>query len=206
MDRTGKIVWFDWAVCPVVIVSCLPALVWGDATPRTEPHSPQLVLSEPMTTNGVQFQARTMPVWRLPTGHQTTEVPLELTITNGSAQPLRFRLFEAVELTLTRVGGAPLRYHYARDATRRTGWVSDPLPPGAGLTIPRPVHLEGAVTAVAPRAWGPDGFGGIWEFVGVTPGHYRLTVRYVSGGENSNATVPVWSGRVETAPMTIEVQ
>lgn len=177
--------------------------VAGASPPNHDGISNQLLT---MTVNNADFAVAADTHWKIPAKGSRTAVSLSLCITNQGREPARFFLFNSLRVSLATADGKSLAWHYARDATRRDGWVSTAVAPGGKLEIARPAELLWAEDGRSLRLAGADGFGGFWNVDGLLAGSYELSLLYENHQTDPDGKAPVWNGQARTSAVEIKIE
>lgn len=149
--------------------------------------------------------------WPMPGVGETTEIKLDLRVTNRSETSLRFTNFDTLRLVLRDANGKVISIGGGRDRTLPPGVKDCPLlAPGNSVLFSLDAALywrDGIL-----RLGGSDGFGGLWFFAGLQPGVYEFRIGYsqssnqlVLGTPEALALRQFWIGEAAGSSVSVTI-
>jgi hypothetical protein len=188
------------------------------------PREPGKVESKAVRVEGVDFRVVVDAKVKAPAAGAGGKQPLSLglRITNHSGKPFRFNLYDTVWRDWSVAGGIELRTSGGKSIQvgggRKDSRPALPvlLETGESTMVWGKAHLEWLKGATSLRLSGEDGSGGYWYFDGLTPGKYRLRIRYENTAKQTEALLrdrpavadagpPFWVGKAGTAEVEFEI-
>ena len=157
--------------------------------------------------DGARFRLVTDHLWIIPDHGDERAITLSLEITNVAPQKQRFHLLDTVYVVLRDRVGNVLRLDGGRFHLLNRGACTPPLAQGESYRID---YLDAKLCWDRQgklRLQGQDGFGGVWFYTDLSPGHYWLFASYVNELVlHQKGVVPLWLGKATSNAVRVRVK